>query len=90
MVAWNTKIIDTVNTNIDAISGLNPGTTYTWRVKSMCDTSGNNNSSWTGWQFFSTSSNRIIAGDIDLGVNFNVFPNPTTGIFNMHFISKVR
>ena len=68
--AWNTKIIDTVNTNIDAISGLNPGTTYTWRVKSMCDASGNNNSSWTGWQFFSTSSNRIIAGDIDLGSQF--------------------
>ena len=87
--AWNTKVVDTINTNIDAISGLNPGATYRWRVKGICDASGENNSPWQGWQLFSTlSSNRITAGDVDLGANLNVYPNPTDGMFNISFISE--
>ena len=87
--AWNTIVFDTINTNIDAISGLNPGITYKWRVKGLCDASGGNNSSWTGWQFFSTtSSNRITAGDVDLGINLNIFPNPTRGLFNISFVTE--
>ena len=88
--AWNTKVVDTVNTNIDFISSLNPGTLYKWRVRGMCDESGQNNSPWTpGWQYFSTlSSSRITAGDVDLGENLNVYPNPTDGVFNISFISE--
>jgi hypothetical protein len=87
--AWNTKVVDTINTNIDAIASLNPGTTYKWRVKGICDPSGQNNSPWKGWQLFSTlSSNRITAGDVDLGANLNVYPNPTDGMFNISFVSE--
>jgi hypothetical protein len=86
---WNTKVIDTVNTNIDAISGLNPGITYKWKVKGICDASGGNNSPWTAWQFFTTlSSSRIAAGDIKLMDNLNVYPNPTRGLFNISFIAE--
>ena len=87
--AWNTKVVDTVNTNIDAIASLDPGTTYKWRVKGICDASGQNNSPWKGWQLFSTlSSNRITAGDVNLGTNLNVYPNPTDGMFNISFVSE--
>jgi len=86
---WNTKVVDTVNTNIDAISGLNPGITYKWIVKGICDASGGNNSPWAGWQFFTTtSSNRITAGDMQLGENLNIYPNPTKGLFNISFIAE--
>jgi hypothetical protein len=87
--AWNTKVVDTINTNIDAIAGLDSGATYRWRVKGICDASGQNNSPWQGWQLFSTlSSNRITAGDVNLGTNLNVYPNPTDGMFNISFISE--
>ena len=87
--AWNTKVVDTVNANIDAISSLNAGTTYKWRVHGMCDASGQNNSSFTGWQLFTTlSSVRITAGDIELTDNLNIFPNPTRGLFNISFIAE--
>ena len=86
--AWNTKVIDTTTTNLDAISGLNSGVTYKWKVKGLCDASGGNNSSWTSWQFFTTSSNRITAGDFEIGINLNIFPNPTRGIFNISFITE--
>jgi hypothetical protein len=86
--AWNTKVVDTLNTNIDAVSSLNPGTLYKWRVRGICHASGQNNSPWNGWEFFSTlSSNRITAGDVDLGDNLNIYPNPTNGVFNISFIS---
>ena len=87
--AWSTIVFDTINTNIDAISGLNPGITYKWRVKGMCDASGGNNSPWTAWQFFTTlSSNRITAGDPELGENLKIYPNPTRGLFNISFIAE--
>ena len=55
----------------------------------MCDASGGNNSNWTGWQYFTTSSsNRIIAGDDVSGLNLNIYPNPTKGIFNISFVSE--
>ena len=54
----------------------------------MCDESGQNNSPWTGWQFFTTlSSNRIIGGDVGLASNLNIYPNPTNGLFNISFVS---
>ena len=87
--AWSTKIVDTINSNIDAIASLDPGTTYKWRVKALCDSTGQNNSPWKGWQLFTTlTSNRITAGDINLGPKLNVYPNPTDGIININFVSE--
>ena len=87
--AWNTKIIDTVTTNIDQISSLLPNTTYKWRVKIMCSSNGSNNSSWTSWQYFTTSNtNRIISDDVETSINLNIYPNPSSGIFNISFISE--
>ena len=55
----------------------------------MCDESGQNNGPFTSFLYFTTLSyNRITAGDIQLGVNLNIFPNPTRGIFNISFISE--
>ncbi|MEC7863491.1 MAG: T9SS type A sorting domain-containing protein, partial [Bacteroidota bacterium] len=34
------------------------------------------------------SGNRIAAGDVDLAVNLNIYPNPTRGIFNISFVSE--
>jgi len=87
--AWNTKVIDTTTINLDAISGLNSGVTYKWKVKGLCDSLGGNDSPWTSWQFFTTtSSNRIIAGDTELGQNLIIYPNPTRGLFNISFIAE--
>ena len=87
--AWITRTVDTINTNIDAIASLDPGTTYKWRVRALCDSTVQNNSAWRGWQFFTTlSSNRITAGDVDLGENLNVYPNPTDGMININFVSE--
>ena len=87
--AWNTKIIDTVTTNIDQISSLLPNTTYKWRVKTMCSSNGSNNSAWTSWQYFTTSNtNRIISDDVETSINLNIYPNPSSGIFNISFISE--
>ena len=87
--AWITRTVDTINTNIDAIASLDPGTTYKWRVRALCDSIVQNNSAWRGWQFFTTlSSNRITAGDVDLGENLNVYPNPTNGMININFVSE--
>jgi len=55
----------------------------------MCESTGVNNSGFTGKIIFSTlSGNRITSGDVDLGVNLNIYPNPTRGIFNISFISE--
>jgi len=86
--AWNTNIRDTTNTNSLNITGLDPNSTYRWRVQSMCNASGTNKSGWTSFSYFSTlSGSRITTGDSELADNLNIFPNPTRGIFNIVFIS---
>ena len=86
--AWNTKVIDTINTNLYSATGLDPNSTYRWRVHGVCDVSGLNNSGFTSFQYFTTlSSIRITAGDDNLSDNLNIYPNPTRGIFNISFIS---
>ena len=75
------------SSNTISVTGLNPASDYKWRVRSECDASNTNNSPFSGWQFFSTLSNRIAAGDTSLAVNLNIFPNPTRGKFNISFVS---
>ena len=43
-----------------------------------------------GWYntFKTLSSHRITAGDVQLGENLNIFPNPTRGLFNISFIAE--
>ena len=75
-------------TNLLAITGLDPSSTYKWRVRSECDASSSNVSSFTSWQFFTTlSSSRISSGDDELAKNLNIYPNPTRGFFNISFVS---
>jgi fibronectin type 3 domain-containing protein len=77
------------NTNLLSLSLLDPGSTYKWKVRSECDAFSGNVSSFTPWNFFTTlSSNRTTAGDIDLASNLNIYPNPTSGIFNISFVSE--
>jgi len=47
-------IIDTIYTNSLSLTGLNSGSTYNWRVQSMCDINGGNNSPWTAIHNFNT------------------------------------
>ena len=86
--AWNTKVIDTTNTTTYNATGLDPNSTYRWRVHGICDVSGLNNSGFTSFQYFTTlSSIRITAGDDNLSDNLNIYPNPTRGVFNISFVS---
>ena len=87
--SWNTKIVDTVSTNIYNAIALDVNTTYRWRVQGICDQSGLNNSNFTSFKYFTTlSSIRITAGDVDLMDNLNLYPNPTRGLFNISFVSE--
>ena len=74
-----------INTNQLVQTGLNPSTGYHWQVRAVCGTS--NMSGFTSYNAFVTSNNRLIAGDDDLSINLNIYPNPTRGIFNISFIS---
>ena len=48
------------NTNLLSLAGLDPASTYKWKVRSECDAVSSNVSSFTSWQFFTTlSSSRI-------------------------------
>ena len=76
-----------VTTNQLSQSGLNPGTSYHWQVRAVCGSSANV-SGFTSYNTFSTSSNRITAGDAELALNLNVYPNPTDGMFNISFVSE--
>ena len=76
-----------VTTNQLSQSGLNPGTYYHWQVRAVCGSSANA-SGFTSYNTFSTSSNRITAGEVELALNLNVYPNPTDGMFNISFVSE--
>jgi len=87
---WGAWTYDTITTNTHALSNLLQGTVYHWQVLSMCDANGSNNSGfvWPLQTFQTLSSNRITAGDIQLGKNLNIYPNPTRGLFNISFIAE--
>ena len=56
--------------------------------KSLVSADGSNNSSWTSWQYFTTTNtNRILSQNNNL-IDLNVFPNPTENIVNISFISE--
>ena len=77
-----------INTNLLSLTGLDPASTYKWKVRSECDATSSNVSSFTSWQFFTTlSSIRISSGDAELVKNLNIYPNPTRGLFNISFVS---
>jgi hypothetical protein len=81
--------VNVVTTNSLSLIGLDPSSTYKWKVRSNCDASESNVSAFTSWQYFTTlSSNRITAGDTDLGTSLTIYPNPTRGIFNISFVSE--
>jgi len=70
------------------MDSLNLGTWYHWQVRAICGSSVNM-SGFTSYTTFKTlSSNRITSGDIQLGVNLNIYPNPTKGLFNISFIAE--
>ena len=84
--AW--QYTNGVTTNQFLQTSLSAGTYYHWQVRAVCGSS-TNKSGWTSYNTFSTlSSIRITAGDTDLGVNLNIYPNPTQGVFNISFIAE--
>jgi hypothetical protein len=80
---------DTVTTNSYLLAGLSSGGTYRLWVRTMCDSTGNSISSFTKKVIFSTlSGNRNTIESVDIGINLNIYPNPTRGLFNVSFISQ--
>ena len=82
--------VDTVwAVNVLTISGLNPSSTYKWKVKSICDTATNNSSGFTPWIFFTTiSSAKIMTFDNTDDSNIsslNIYPNPSRGKLYIEF-----
>jgi hypothetical protein len=80
----------TFGVNVDSLfkDSLSVGTSYHWQVRAVCGSTANM-SGFTSYNTFSTlSGSRITAGDVDLAVNLNVYPNPTRGLFNINFISE--
>ena len=70
------------------MNSLNSGTWYHWQVRAVCGSSANM-SGFTSYNTFKTlSSHRITAGDVQLGENLNIYPNPTRGLFNISFIAE--
>ena len=45
-------------------------------------------SGFTSYNAFVTMSNRITTAEVSLGVNLNIYPNPTRGIFNISFVAE--
>jgi len=81
---------DTVNTNTYNAIGLSASTTYFWQVASTCDPNGSNVSAWgTGNNMFTTSAPtpRVVVEEVEIGINLNIYPNPTRGLFNISFVS---
>jgi hypothetical protein len=79
----------TFGINSDSLfrDSLSVSTSYHWQVRAVCGSTANM-SGFTSYNTFSTlSGSRITAGDVDLAVNLNVYPNPTRGLFNINFIS---
>jgi hypothetical protein len=52
---FGAMVYDTVHTNSYALSGLSIGTSYQWQVRSICDSTGSNSSSFNFTNFFTTS-----------------------------------
>ena len=81
--------VNVVTTNTLPLTGLDPSSTYKWRVRSNCDASESNVSAFTSWQFFNTASSiRIDNGSSSFINNLNIYPNPTRGVFNISFVSE--
>ncbi|MAX12425.1 MAG: hypothetical protein CL711_03100, partial [Chloroflexi bacterium] len=51
---WSAWVYDTVTTNTYSLTGLPNNTYYHWQVATMCESNGNNNSSFTGYNTFNT------------------------------------
>jgi hypothetical protein len=77
-----------VNTNSYTLTDLDSDANYRWRVISMCEETGINNSGYSNLVLFSTANgNRMTHTDVDLGIDLNIYPNPTRGVFNILFIA---
>ena len=53
-----------INTNLLSLTGLDHASTYKWKVRSECDATSSNVSSFTSWQFFSHKSSIRISSEM--------------------------
>ena len=85
---WISKVINAVNTSV-TITNLAPGTTYKWKVRSVC---GNEHSEYSAAAFFTTALKLEHASDGE--IFFEVYPNPLTShatvSFSLSEASEVR
>lgn len=61
------------------LNNLLPNTTYQWVMKSVCDSAGIDFSSFTGSQYFTTSSIvRLEENENNISSSWKIYPNPTS------------
>ncbi|MEO6168247.1 MAG: T9SS type A sorting domain-containing protein, partial [Chitinophagales bacterium] len=80
---WISLTAATSNINL---TGLFPATLYEAQVANDC---GTNNSAWSASTIWETEYFRL-AGDVDMVSSFNVFPNPSNGIFNVNYTGSTE
>ena len=56
---WSAWTFDTVTTNSYGVSGLSSGIYYHWQVKTMCESTGINNSGFASQVVFTTATCNI-------------------------------
>ncbi len=73
---WGFFVTSAINNFYD-ITGLQPGTTFQWGVRTHCDAFANRTSVYSGNQVFTTTTFNRIAAEQPVGVELQ--PNPTKG-----------
>ena len=84
---WRTKIID-ASTTLKRLRNLIPGTPYEYRLKVECE---NGLSGISGFENFTTPTALAarLANSDDSEMDFQVYPNPTSGHLNINFGDEI-
>ncbi len=75
--SWTSSLL---NMNYKNLTGLQPSTTYQWRVKTRCG--GTYWSSFTPIKTFTTTSNNLDAASDEIAT-FGIAPNPGRGVYTL-------
>lgn len=83
--SWTVVVVSAPRTK-KWITGLAPGTTYEWQIKSGCEFGPSSGGEWSAMQTFSAPSSKWHAATdyrTAMGTGLQVFPNPNRGQFNV-------
>ena len=78
--AWVTLTVDEATPYFNAL-GLSPGTSYQWKIRTICNQQGNQRSAFTALTDFTTPSNKVTSTTDEFEVR--LFPNPAQDFLNL-------